>query len=145
MTPGFNEDEYKALLMGYPPRPITSEDALRATEQRIWQLLGIDERTAAQEAYLSVLTAMVAAWEDEHVTIPPLEPQTLIGELLKERGLRQKDLVPIFGTASIVSEVLSGKRRLQLDHVTGLAQFFHVPVAVFLPPPVTDQRALVPA
>jgi len=144
MTPGFNEDEYKALLMGYPPRPITSEDELEPTEQRIWQLLEADTLTPAQETYLSMLTAMVADWEDAHVTIPPLEPQELIAELLKERGLRQKDLVPIFGTESIVSEVLSGKRRLHLNHVAGLAEFFHVPVAVFFPK-VPAPSELVPA
>jgi len=133
MTPGFNEDEYKALWMGFAPRPIASEDELEPTERRIWQLLAVDQRSFTQEVYLSVLTSMVAAWEDEHVTIPRLETQQLANELLNERGLRQKDLVPIFGTESIVSEVLSGKRRLQLDHVTGLAEFFHVPVAVFFP------------
>ena len=34
----------------------------------------------------------------------------LVKARLAERGLRQKDLVPLFGTESIVSEVLSGKR-----------------------------------
>jgi HTH-type transcriptional regulator/antitoxin HigA len=51
--------------------------------------------------------------------------------LLEDRGLRQKDLVPLFGTESIVSEVLSGKRELQSKHIEGLAQFFNVSPAAF--------------
>jgi HTH-type transcriptional regulator/antitoxin HigA len=51
--------------------------------------------------------------------------------LLTERGLRQKDLVPVFGTESIVSEVLSGKRELQTKHIERLAVFFHVSPAAF--------------
>ncbi len=38
MTPDFNEDEYKALLMGYPPRPITSEEELASAEEHVWRL-----------------------------------------------------------------------------------------------------------
>jgi HTH-type transcriptional regulator / antitoxin HigA len=55
----------------------------------------------------------------------------LIKALLTERGLRQKDLVPLFGTESIVSEVLSGKRELQTRHIERLAEFFHISPAAF--------------
>ncbi|MBV9326968.1 MAG: transcriptional regulator [Chloroflexi bacterium] len=118
--------------MRQPPRPIESRADLERTERWIWQLLDREPRTAAEEAYLSVLTTLVRAWEDAHVSIPMLEPRELVKALLEERGQRQKDLVPIFGTESIVSEVLAGKRRLQLDHVRGLAAFFNLPAAVFV-------------
>ena len=131
MTPGFNEDEYRALLTVYPPRPIEDEADLQRTEQRIWELLAIDERSRAQNAYLTLLSDQVERWESEHVVIPPLSGVELVKALLTERALRQKDLVPLFGTESIVSEVLSGKRELQAKHIERLAKFFHVSPAAF--------------
>ena len=46
-------------------------------------------------------------------------------------NLRQKDLVPIFGTESIVSEVLHGKRQLTVEHIEKLSQRFNLSPAVF--------------
>jgi HTH-type transcriptional regulator/antitoxin HigA len=49
-----------------------------------------------------------------------------------EHGLTQANLAPLFGSPSIVSEVLSGKRLLALTHMTRLADRFGVPADVFL-------------
>ena len=55
---------------------------------------------------------------------------------LIERSLRQNDLVPVFRTESILSEVLSGKRELHAKHIRGLADFLHGSPAVFFAPRV---------
>jgi hypothetical protein len=70
VTPGFNEDEYRTLLESYGPRPIEDVTDLQRTEGLIWEMLAIDERSRAQEAYLTLLTEQVERWEQEHVTIP---------------------------------------------------------------------------
>ena len=59
MTPGFNDDEYRALLTANAPRPIETETDLVRLEVQIWDLLAVDERTPAQEAYLTLLSGMV--------------------------------------------------------------------------------------
>jgi HTH-type transcriptional regulator/antitoxin HigA len=46
--------------------------------------------------------------------------------------LKQKDMLTVFGSPSIVSEVLSGKRGLTLEHIKKLAKRFHVSAAVFI-------------
>jgi hypothetical protein len=70
------------------------------------------------------------------VVIPALPAADLIKFLCEMRSLPQQALVPIFGTPSIVSEVLSGKRDLQRKHIEGLATFFNVsPAAFFSAPP----------
>jgi len=117
--------------MAYPPRPIEDEADVQRTEERIWDLLAIDERSHAQDAYLTLLSEQLERWEREHVVIPPLSGAELVRALLTEHGLRQKDLVSPFGTESIVSEVLSGKRELQTRHIQRLAEFFHVSPAAF--------------
>jgi len=46
--------------------------------------------------------------------------------------LKQKDLVDIFRTPSIVSEILNGKRQLTTEHIRKLARRFNVSPQVFL-------------
>lgn len=53
---------------------------------------------------------------------------------MAENGLTQADLVPLFGAPSAVSEVLSGKRRLALDHIKRLAVHFGLPADIFIGP-----------
>ncbi|MEH1795280.1 helix-turn-helix domain-containing protein [Nostoc sp.] len=55
----------------------------------------------------------------------------MLQALIAEFDLRQKDLIPIFKTESIVSEVLSGQRKLTVRHIAGLAEFFRISPAAF--------------
>lgn len=48
-----------------------------------------------------------------------------------QHNLLQKDLVDVFRTRRIVSEVLSGKRDLNKDHIERLSARFHVSPEVF--------------
>ena len=129
------EAEYRLLLAEFLPRTLRSRQDLERAEAKIGELLALHQRTPAQEMFLDLLTTLVEVWEGQNVEIPVLEPVELLRELCSERGLRQKDLVPIFGTESIASEVFSGKRRLQTKHIAALAAFFHVSPAVFVPLP----------
>ena len=62
----------------------------------------------------------------------------LVKALVVERQLRQKDLVPVFGTESMLSEVLSCKRELQAKHIEGSADFLHISRSAFFAPPVPE-------
>ena len=53
--------------------------------------------------------------------------------LMDQHGLTRADLVPLLGTASRVSEVLSGKRDLSMTMVQRLRERFHVPADVLIP------------
>jgi HTH-type transcriptional regulator/antitoxin HigA len=133
MTPGFDEAEYRRLLQAFPPRPIRDEEQLGATEDQIGQLLTLQERTPAQDDYLDLLSDLVRDWETEHVTVPSVSGIEVVKFLCEQHGLPQRALVPIFGTPSIVSEVLAGHRALQAKHIEGLARLFHVSPAAFFP------------
>jgi HTH-type transcriptional regulator/antitoxin HigA len=45
---------------------------------------------------------------------------------MDQHGLARADLVPLLGTASRVSEVLSGKRELSMSMVCRLRERFHI-------------------
>lgn len=102
-------------------------------------LIDKTERSPAEEAYLGALTDLVETYEAAHVTIPATTGVEALRYLMDENGLSQADLVPIFGTASVVSEVLAGKRRLALSHIERLAVYFGVPADVFIGAPPQAQ------
>ena len=57
-------------------------------------------------------------------------PATVLQVLMDEHGLSQKDL-PEVGTQSVISDVLAGKRKINLRQAKALAQRFSLPMDVF--------------
>lgn len=122
---------YIDLLQEFPPRPIKSEEDLLAVQQVIDTLLDSAELTPDKRDYLNLLGLLVHEYEEKYVLIPDLNGAELLKALIDELGLKQKDLVPIFKTESIVSDVLKGKRKLTVEHIEKLADFFNVSPSVF--------------
>ncbi len=133
MTPGTRKDSaYIELLKNFPPRPILSEKELFATQKVIDSLIDRDELTSDEQDFLNVLGTLVYEYEQRHEPIPDIHGVELLKTLVVEFGRRQKDLVPILKTESIVSDVLSSKRHLTTEHIGKLADFFHISPAAFL-------------
>ena len=51
---------------------------------------------------------------------------------MQEHGLRQRDLLPIFGSRGVASDVVNGKRAISKAQAKKLAPRFHVPADLFL-------------
>lgn len=128
-----NSSAYIELLKIFPPRPITAEEELTATQETIDSLLDKGELTPDERDYLNVLGTLVYEYEQTLEPIPDIYGIELLKALIAEFDLRQKDLVPIFKTESIVSDVLHEKRQLTTEHIQKLAEFFSVSPAVFFP------------
>lgn len=126
------EEQYLTLVRAFPLVSIRNDEHLDEAITVINKLLDIPDRSEAEEEYLMALTDLVEIYENAHVEIPPVSGVDLLRYLMEENGLTQADLVPDFGTRSIVSEVLSGKRRLALTHIARLAERFGVPADVFI-------------
>lgn len=88
-----------------------------------------------EESYGRILLAFLEEWDQKHHSIDDASPVEILETLLDSNNLRQKDLVPIFGTESIVSEVLHHKRALTVNHIVGLSRRFNVSPAVFFAEP----------
>lgn len=52
--------------------------------------------------------------------------------LMEQQGLEQSDLKDEIGSQGVVSEILNGKRQLNLSHIKKLAKRFHVTPATFI-------------
>src|ERR1039457_5979980 len=63
------------------------------------------------------------------------EPRYALGHAApveESRGLRQRDLIPMFWSSSVASDMLNGKRSLSKTHARKLAEFFHIPASLFI-------------
>ncbi len=58
----------------------------------------------------------------------------LLTYLMDQHGLSRGDLIPLLGTASRVSEVLTGKRELSMTMVRKLRERFHISADLLIPP-----------
>lgn len=133
MTPGIAKPSYTDLLQRFPPRPIKSEEQLVATQQVINGLLDRSELSPDQQDYLNLLGTLVYEYEEAHYPIPDIYGVELLKVLIAERQLRQKDLVSVFKTESIVSAILNGQRNLTVGHIQKLGELFHISPAAFFP------------
>jgi len=84
-----------------------------------------------KESLIDILGTLIKDYEDRNIP----EPEgNLIGSLkylMAEHGLQQRDLKEI-GSQGVVSEILNGKRKLNIRQIKALSKRFHVSPAVFV-------------
>ncbi len=124
--------EYASLLTSTLPAVIRSEVE---NERHIAMLEELDRKgsrmSAAERRMAELLTLLIEDFEEKHYSLKASSPLDVLNELMLANNLKQKDLVDVFGTPSIASEVLAGKRRLNTDHIRRLSRRFKVSPEVF--------------
>ena len=132
MSTATAQPEYADLLARTLPAVIHSE---KENERCIAMLEALDRKqeklSAAERRLAELLTVLIEDFEEEAYALKPARPIEVLRELIDSNGLKQKDLLDIFGTPSIVSEVLREKRGLTVEHIRKLSQRFHVSPEVF--------------
>jgi HTH-type transcriptional regulator / antitoxin HigA len=88
--------------------------------------------TAAERRMAELLTLLIEDFEDKHYAFKASNPVDVLTELMSANNSKQKDLLGVFGTPSIVSEVLHSKRQLTTEHIRRLSRRFHVSPEVFI-------------
>ncbi|CCG87616.1 helix-turn-helix domain-containing protein [Erwinia piriflorinigrans] len=73
----------------------------------------------------------VHEYEMKHLRMPDVAPGEVLSVLMKDRGIRQVDLQHI-ATQSVISDIINGKRAMNVSQIKGLAKFFRVPVDMFI-------------
>lgn len=136
MTANVSVDPYKygSLLAQTLPAVIESEADNERMLEAVNQLMSRGEARLAPEEH-KLLRLMVCLIEDFESRAYPLEdgpPYLTLQRLMEVRGVRQKDLLPIFGSDGIASEVCNGKRSISKTHAKKLAAYFGVAADLFL-------------
>jgi HTH-type transcriptional regulator/antitoxin HigA len=132
MSTATSRPEYATLLAKTLPAVIHSE---KENEHYTALLEALDHRqeklTPAEQRLGELLTLLIEDFEQKHYSSKPATGIEALEELMEANSLKQKDLVSIFGTPSIISEVLNGKRRLTTEHIRKLSRRFHVSPELF--------------
>lgn len=87
-----------------------------------------DQARMVAQAYLTEAYER-SRWPRRMPSLP-----NLLSYLMDQHGLSRGDLIPLLGTASRVSEVMTGKRELSMTMVRKLRERFHIPADLLIPP-----------
>ena len=126
------EKHCKALLAALPLNVIRTEKSYKEAVRQLNLLLdagGADEKHPLALA-VHQLGEAIEAYESRHHPMPDLPPNEMLRFLMQANGLTQKELSEI-GSQGVVSEILSGKRKLNTRQISILASRFNVPESVF--------------
>lgn len=91
-----------------------------------------DLRTPEEDALLDLLAHLIQQFEREFYQIGGAAPHEILKELMAARGLKQSDLLHIFKSKGVASEVINGKRGVSKAQAKALADFFHVSAELFI-------------
>lgn len=80
---------------------------------------------------MDVLGVLIENYEAENVPVPQSNPIAVLKHFMEEYGLKQKDLSELGGQGA-VSEILNGKRDLNIRQIKALSKRFHVHGSVFI-------------
>jgi HTH-type transcriptional regulator/antitoxin HigA len=125
-------NEYGRLCGEIVPKAIETEEEFDRLVAQMEALDFKENPTPEEEALSATLAVLTQDYDDKHYPLPKTSPDHMIRFLMEHGGLKQTDLLPIFGTRSVASDVINGKREPSKAHVRKLAEFFRLPADLFL-------------
>ena len=114
-------------------RPIRTDgdhaEALREIE-RLW---GAEPGTPDGDR-LDVLSTLVEAYEDKRWPPEPVTPLEILRTAIKDDGRTQAELAEVLGSRSRASEILDGKRSLNLEAARRISAAWKIPIQLLVAP-----------
>jgi len=117
-------------------RPLLTIRNERQYDSAVKRLNSLLDEIGANERHplyglLDTLGTLLHAYEEKHQPMSESSGVDMLRFFMEEHGLAQSDL-PELGSQNVVSEILSGKRELNIRQVRALAKRFRVSPAVFI-------------
>jgi HTH-type transcriptional regulator/antitoxin HigA len=97
---------------------------------RLLDEVGSDEQHPLY-TLLDTLGTLMHAYEEQHHPMPECRGGDVLRFLMEAHGLTQSDL-PEVGSQGVISDILRGKRALNVRQIRVLAKRFQVSPAVFI-------------
>ena len=125
---------FLALSKHVPLRPIRTEGDYDAAVASLNALLdaGAADETHPLADLAATLGELIGDYDGAHYPAQDVAPSEMLRFLMNQHGLKQTDLAEELGWQGVVSEVLNGKRELNLRQMRALAGRFGVPAATFV-------------
>ncbi len=83
------------------------------------------------DSLIDILGTLIEDYENKYVPEPVGDPISSLKHFMEEYNLKQSDLSDI-GSQGVVSEILNGKRTLNVAQIKALSKRFNVSPAVFI-------------
>jgi len=124
---------YGKLLAVELPLPIRNEREFERMVARLEELDFTERKlTREEKALREILAALIEVYDEEHYHLPDQPPHEVVMHLMVQRGLKQADLVPVFGSRAQVSDIVNGKRGISKAQAKKLAEYFGVSAELFI-------------
>lgn len=126
------EKAWEALSKKVDLMPIRSEKQYQkmvALADMLTDVIGASKKHRLLDL-LEIASELIRAYDLEHYDVPDVKPQALLSFLMEQHELKQSDL-PEVGNQSVVSQILSGTRQLNVRQINSLAKRFKIPAEVF--------------
>lgn len=133
-TEQFDTRKYGRLLARAIPVAIKTEEENERMLKQVSRLVakGEERITLEESRLLELMAILIEDFEKQHYSIPDATPHEMLRFFMEERGVRQRDLLPIFGSRGIASEVVNGKRAISKKQAKALGEYFGVSLELFL-------------
>jgi HTH-type transcriptional regulator / antitoxin HigA len=112
---------------------VIENDADHAKAKELVEKL-MGSRDPADQARMAAQARLIEAYERVRWPRRALALPDLLIYLMDQHGLSRADLVPLLGTLSRVSEVMTGKRELSMSMVRKLRERFHISADLLISP-----------
>jgi HTH-type transcriptional regulator / antitoxin HigA len=125
--------KYAHLLTSTLPAVIETEEQNERALSVVEQLMNKGQNISREEeTLLQLLSYLIKEFEQKYYQPEDATPHEVLTELIAANNLKRVDLLPVFGSKGIASEVINGKRTISKAHAKALAEFFNVPADLFL-------------
>ena len=129
----FNPQKYAGLLAEALPEVIETEAQNRRMIKILNKLMDKGKnRTLEETKLMKLLGHLIQEFEQRFYQPESPTPREALIAMMEMNHLKQAELVHIFGSSGVTSEVISGKREISKANAKALAKFFHTSTDLFL-------------
>ena len=133
MTLTFNRESYANLLLEVLPQPIETEVEYKRVLAIVESLMNKKASSLEENRLLDLFVILVEKFESEHYPSQNIStPHSRLIHLIEANNLQPVDLIDIFGSSDLASEVIDGKRSIDRNHADKLSDRFNLPSSIFL-------------
>lgn len=112
---------------------IRTEDEYKKALCRLEYLMEIEPQNNSPEGdELDLLAVLTFDFETKETRIPELDPIEIIKFFMEEHEYERNDLISVIGDKTLISRILNKKRKLTLEMIRNLSNFFSIPIELLI-------------
>lgn len=129
----FDVKRYGGLLAEAAPKIIRTLKENRHFNKVLDELIRKGSNRTPEETELAKLLGhLIQEFEIRYFKPQKPTPREMLIGLMEMNHLKQADLLPVFRSSGLASEVINGKREISKTHAKALAKFFNTSTDLFL-------------